>query len=789
MKLAISKSIRDQKGQALVLVLILMTVGVLIVTPLLSFMFTGLKAGQTYEAIADEFYAADSGVADGLWQIKYDHLETLFSTYDLYDYTSEWKYNLAEQVNDNSVAITIKNVWIPKSIAEPTNPDYVRQLIMAGKLMIVGNVSAQSTQQIRIYYYRDVADPPLQVTEVGIWVPPGFSYDTMSECTLETWLASKHKDYSRTITPHCGGQAVVWTLTDVLFTELPGVDLLDQPMTSIFTFKFTSAQPGRTPEALSWIKTSGVSDIPYTWDADVKVYYISSQAGGEDGTTVDAYAIKTELRKLGSAIAGDYRAIGNTLMIEGSGHGYNPYGIRYQLLGESDNSVSDIPVTAQVDAAYLYWSAWIEEVGEETLFFDDCTDLDNGNWNYGSDWHESGSSSAFYAHHTSGGGRELTMKNTTDLSSYGPGKVTVSWRNWLYRKNIESGDCFQYAFRNASGWGAWNTVFCDDWQVGTSPVTFSFTVPNEYLTSDFKMKFQITGFSNSNEYCYIDDITITAEAETIADTSVIFKINGDQVYFEDDEYGFPTVPTKGFEKIEAGRYQVLENFTGSGDPHGFSYACFKDVTGLLQAFSNEGSGGNRTGNGTYAVGDVYGDTGDEWSYAAWSLIVIYSSPETKGHQLYLYDEDFVYSDMYCNVDFDGDGEGGGTISGFLVPDPIRDPETGEIIEEVAAQITCFIGEGDNYYDDDSILVNGHKLHNSVSPQDNVWNSKSPGLEEDGIDIDTFSIKWEDEILEPGDSSVQVDLTTWIDSWNLIYIILSFRSATITGGTVTYLLRE
>jgi hypothetical protein len=787
-KVAIKKSIRDQKGQSLILVMILMTVGVLIVTPLLSYMFTGLKAGQTYEAIADEFYAADSGVSDGLWQIKYDHLEDLFGTYDLYDYTSEWKYNLAEQVNDNCVAVTIKNIWIPKSIEKPTEPDDARQLIMAGKLMIVGNVSAQSTQQIRIYYYQEDTDPPLQVTEIGIWVPPGFSYDTTSACTLETWLASKNKDYSRTIIPHCGGQAVVWTLTDVYFTDLPGVSLLDQPMTSIFTFKFTSDQPGRTPEALSWIITAGVSDIPHTWDADVKVYHIESQAGGEDGTTVDAYAIKTELRKLGSAIAGDYRAIGNTLMIEGTGHGSNPYGIRYELIGESSNSVSDIPDTAQVDAAYLYWSAWIEEEEEEMLFFDDCTDLDNGNWNYGNDWHESQSYTAFYAHHEGEGGRKLTMKNSIDLSSYAPGTVIVSWRNWLYSSNIESGDCFQYAFRNG-GWGNWNTAFCDDIEVGTSPVTFEFTVPTEYLTSEFKMRFKITGFGGDNEYCYIDNVKISVKEETVADTSVFFKINGDPVYFEDDEYGFPTVPTKGLEKIEADRYQVLENFTGSGDPHGFSYACFKDVTGLLQAFSNEGAGENRTGNGTYALGDVDGDTGDEWSYAAWSLIVIYSSPETKGHQLYLYDEDFVYSDMYCNVDFDGDGEGGGTISGFLVPDPIRDPETGEIIEEVAAQITCFIGEGDDYYEDDSIIVNGHKLYNSVSPKDNVWNSKSPGLEEDGIDIDTFCINWEDEILEPGDSSAQVDLTTWTDSWNLIYIILSFRSDAITGGTVTYLLRE
>ena len=62
---------------------------------------------------------------------------------------------------------------------------------------------------------------------------------------------------------------------------------------------------------------------------------------------------------------------------------------------------------------------------------------------------------------------------------------------------------------------------------------------------------------------------------------------------------------------------------------------------------------------------------------------------------------------------------------------------------------------------------------------------------DGIDIDTFCIPWGDPVseglLKPGDSSAQVDLYTASDSWNLIYIILSFRSNAITGGTITYLI--
>jgi hypothetical protein len=794
MKVLVNKSKRGEKGQALILVLILMAVGGLIIAPLLSYMSSGVKVEEKYEYLADEFYAADAGVADGLWQIKYNHLESLWSNYEEYDYTTEYDYDdsypvYPVKVNGIDVDVTIENIWIPKDIAEPSLNE-ANRVAGTAKLMITDNVSAQSTQQIKIYYYKETSDPDLYVTKLGIWLPPGFSYDVTGVCTLETWLNANHKNYSRQITPYCGGEAVVWTLDTVKFTDLPGTSILDNPITSIITFKFTTTQPGRSLEALSWITTSGVSDIPYTWDADVKVYHITSQAGDENGTIVDAYAIKSELRKMGGAISGDYRAIGATLMIEGTGHPSNPYDIRYQLLDSNTATASDIPATAQVDAAYLYWSAWVEEAPEETLFLDTCANINNGNWTYGSDWHQSGSYTAFYAGDQSHGGRELAMAHTVNLMSYGSGKVTVSWRNWLYLRNLESGDCFQYAFYRASdGWGSWNTAFCDDTQVGTSssPVTFSFTVPDNYLTSEFKMKFQILSFDGTYEYCYIDNIEITAQLEIEADTSVVFKINTNQVYFADDEYGNPTVPTIGSEELPADRWQLLQNFTGEGEPNGYSYAGYKDVTGLLQAFSSQGAGTNRTGNGTYTLGSVTGDTGDQWSYAAWSLIIIYSSPETQGHQLYLYDDDLIYSGMNCNVDFDGDGQAGGTISGFLVPDPIA----GEVN---AAQITCFVGEGDECFGDhppndiDCLILNGHKLSNSVSPQNNVWNSKSPDLVQDGIDIDTFNITWASDILEADDSSAQVDLQTGTDSWNLVYIILSFRSSTVTGGTITYLLR-
>ncbi len=799
----LKKLVKTEKGQALPMVLILMVLGGLIIAPLLSHTSSGLIVGTTYEKIADEFYAADAGVEDGLWHINYDHLDDVFTSpaYQRYNYSTEYAYPLSYnlEVNDIDVTVKINNIWIPKDTDTPTHSE-AEQLIGEGKLIITGNVSAELTQQVKIYYYEEEGDPELFVSTIGIWLPPGAKYDDEGECTLEIWLdePGNDYDYTRQSSDHEGGQAIVWTFAEpISFNDLPGVNPMDTPMTYTFTFLFEldDLESERTPEAVSWITTSGVDNIEFTWDADVRVFHINSEAGGENGTIIDAYAIKSELRELGSAINGDYRAIGNTLMVDDNPWS-NPPRLD-SLLEYSDSIANDIPDNAQVEAAYLYWSAWIEEAGDETLFHDYCTDLDNGNWTYGHNWHESSSYTAFYAHHEGSGGRQLKMANTIDLSSYGPGEVIVSWRNWLWDTNSEGGDCFQYAlYNNASSWGDWNTVFCDDTEVGTSPVTFSFAVDNEYLTSDFKIKFKITGFGGTDEYCYIDNIKISLQPETIADISALFKIDGDTVYFTDDEYGQLTVPTigEGSEEITADEWTVLEN-----EPDEYSYASFKEVTGLVQAFADHG-------NATYTVGHVDGDTGNEWSYAAWSLIIIYSSLDTKGHQLYLYD-DFVYSDTDHNVDFDGDGQPGGTISGFLVPDPIPG-------EENAAKITCFVAEGDDYYANDFIALNApdndpptsipndyklwdgtlsteHPGTNTSSNPNNVWNSKSLVISADGIDIDTFYIPWgedpSDGLLKPGESSAQVDLYTATDSWNLIYILLSFRSRAITGGTVTYLI--
>ncbi len=837
--------LKDESGQgALVAVLVLLLLGGLMMPPLLSLMSTGLNAGRMHESKLEEFYAADSGVEDALWQIKYDELEYLFAgyPYDEYDYDQEYDYTFVNEVNSNAVNVTIQNIWMPKDIAVPT-PEEASDVVEDAKLVVTGSVSGLSEYRIRITYnYQDIADPDwdeLEVDVIGIWLPPGFDYVDGSS-NLEEDDDDPYYCVPAT-EPYKSGTVVEWDFDPaVLFTDFPGVDLWGYPLVTDITFEF-SGPAGDSPQAaLSWVTTAEVSDVSFAWDADTKVYEItsvSSEPGtGEERTVVEAHTAKSEMRKMTSAIEGDYFATGNSLMTG------NPTW-RDQLLKESsttidtdEDGIDGIPTQGMVEAAFLYWTGWIDwhyydtSGGDIELFYDSCTDLYSAgsNWNYGSDWHESGSYTAFYAHHSSGGGRELTLKasESLDLSEYLGHTVEVSWRSWNYSYGPQDyNDCLQYSFSGDGGdnWSDWVTEFCNE--IGTSAHTYSYEIPDTeaYRTDDVRIRFRIQNYSGSNEYVYIDNVSVTTSGsaggsleypdnpttETL--TALIEQTaRTNKVLFGTTE--------ENTEEVTADAWEI-EPSTGSDWEGTWSYCCFKDATSLVRQWIEDGDIDNNAA-GTYTVGHVvaenevdpdfsfdlyprppYEETGYplgtpaaahypryQYSHAGWSLIIIYTSPETKGHQLYLYDiqnPDFEFAEAWGptnpNPDFDGDGDPGGRISGFLVPEPIED-------EEIAAKLTIFAGEGDEGITGEHVEVNDERLSEPpINPDGNMWNSQSPGLSEDGVDVDTFYVEWDDGILEPGNTSAQVDMPTGNDGFNTIYIILSFRSETTTGGTVSFLI--
>jgi len=102
MKIAMKRLIKNEKGQALVMVLILLLIGGLIIGPLLSYMGNGLNIGSVYEGRTAELYAADAGVEDAVLQIEQGEVV-------LCPGNPTYNYNISD-VNGKSVDVAITSI-------------------------------------------------------------------------------------------------------------------------------------------------------------------------------------------------------------------------------------------------------------------------------------------------------------------------------------------------------------------------------------------------------------------------------------------------------------------------------------------------------------------------------------------------------------------------------------------------------------------------------------------------------------------------------------------------------
>ncbi len=762
-----------QKGQALVLAVVFLALGSMLTLSILNFARNGTITSSVYAKKVKEIFAADAGARDAAWQIKYDYMDTVLtnpSAFSLYDFNTHWSYLLGDNINDMSTNVTIDNLWIPSGESVP-NLSQAQDIIQSNTLLIT-SYNATSNYVIKASYMRQGSEN-ITVQRLGLWLPTGYRYVSGSS-NLGTLPSNT------TIVNHAGGQAIIWTFNNKDITSFPGVNPAGSVWATTVTFNITSANSSIAPSAVAWIATNA-TDIPVAWDANINVYKITSKAGG---TTVITYIAKTQSRVLSAGISGDFRAVGNSLMrdVDGTDGRYREVldAASNATIGVANNN--SIPADATVRVALLYWSGW--KATGTAIFSDSCSNFNN--WNYGSAW--SISSGRFRGGYSSGGeaAKYLTMKNSQNLSGYAPGSINITWSQ-SEGGTLEPADIlyFNFSANNGTSWSPNYTAFADDLS-GT--VTFNYTIPDAYLTNGFKIRFYLSGFdAASSEYAYLDNFTIATPEGP--DTTVSFMIDGVPVWFAAN--GTAMNGTVGAQDITASSSNV-DSTSG-----GYSFVCKKDVTELIKKFTANGTGINHPGNAVYTVGGVAAtpDTGEQYqlAYAGWSLVVVFTSGDTKGHSLYLYDP-FLHSGSGspANIDFDFDGQPGGTITGFLVPTPLAGEEMGD-----AAKLTVFIGEGDLSYPSsgsnyDYLAFNGTKLwdsinatYNSAGSPNNVWNGKSVGMAADGVDIDTFHITWASGLLPTGATSAKIDLPSNQDQFNLIYIIIAFRSDTKSGGNLVY----
>jgi len=279
--------IRGERGAAFILVLILLLVGGLIIAPLLAFMGTGLKAGEVFETETQTLYAADAGIEDGLWNIKYDEMQA-FPGYDPlafyeHDPVYEWNYELTEAVNGTAVDVAIQNTWILVGIPAPS-PAAAAGVIDSGKLMINGTRTAVGNYRINLTFNPENEEEKanLRVQSIGIYLPPGYHYDSGSSNLEDDPMALCYA--VPVVSSYAGNEAVIWSFSGLKFEDLPPVGSTE---TASITFDYSSTTEANLA-AVSWVETTGVAEIPFAWDLTNRIYHITSVTGDN---TVDSYII------------------------------------------------------------------------------------------------------------------------------------------------------------------------------------------------------------------------------------------------------------------------------------------------------------------------------------------------------------------------------------------------------------------------------------------------------------------------------------------------------------------
>jgi hypothetical protein len=335
-------------------------------------MGTGIKSGQVFEQKVDETYAADAGVEDAMWHIRNNDIdkddllrEVLGAGYNHYDYSSAYSYVYHLDVNDKDVAVSMQNVWIPMITPTPDAAE-ARDIIEGEKLTIIGYPgSGNSTYVIKIVW--NGTGTALKVKMIGLWLSPGFQYDGLNGTQLPPGSPSPG------IAPYKGGTAVVWNFTSPYpsLSSFPN-KASDSPLVITVTFKYTGPE-GQIPELVSsWIDTTNVSGITYTWDDSIRLYKILSQAGT---VQIEAYGAPSKFRKLKSTISSDYAVAGNRLSKATATSGGDTH-FRNRLYAESSSAITRIPLQlvppsgivpagyipeeATIENVYLYWSGWID---------------------------------------------------------------------------------------------------------------------------------------------------------------------------------------------------------------------------------------------------------------------------------------------------------------------------------------------------------------------------------------------------------------------------------------------
>lgn len=249
MKKILNNCVRNEKGQAMPLVLILLLIGGLIIGPLMGLMSTGIRAGQTHEQLMERLYAADAGVEDALWQIQ----ELVTSLPDYGD--PSWMYQIA--VNGKQVDVEISYKWLLDGLESDANGT-----LPHAELVAVGRPIDLATGLYEIEITYDGTTGVVWVERIAVWLPLPFDYVDGSAAGITTDPPSEVNIAT--------GHAFIW--------DLSPREKFDEGVTTTKIQSFNFTPVGRYPRGnFAWIRTSRM-DIWLAWNGTISKYVIKSTA-------------------------------------------------------------------------------------------------------------------------------------------------------------------------------------------------------------------------------------------------------------------------------------------------------------------------------------------------------------------------------------------------------------------------------------------------------------------------------------------------------------------------------
>jgi hypothetical protein len=183
LRLSLTALAQEEKAFALPLVLAVLVIGSMIVTPFLTHAGANLTSSKVYADMSREKYAADSGIEQAIWDLKYGTLASRLNTAG-----GTLSYTLTNQLNNIAPVMTVTESGLGGGggaaagmITQPYTSRY--QFDTAGYNPVMVNARGD----IYAIAYRDASSPPhLMLKTVNITAGGAITQSTLSTLTVDT---------------------------------------------------------------------------------------------------------------------------------------------------------------------------------------------------------------------------------------------------------------------------------------------------------------------------------------------------------------------------------------------------------------------------------------------------------------------------------------------------------------------------------------------------------------------------------------------------------------------------